>query len=68
MKYKLSATFYLFTNKKNKIKYNICMHTYNNIQHTVKEIIKYGYLHTCMLYSLHPLDTVHYICMPTDII
>jgi hypothetical protein len=31
MKYKFSATFYLFTNKKNNIKYNICMHTYNNI-------------------------------------
>ena len=42
------------------------MHTYNNIQHTVKGISKYRYLH--MLYSLHPLDTVHYICMPTDII
>ena len=39
------------------------MHTYNNIQHTVKGMIKYRYLH--MLYSLHPLDTVHYICMPT---
>ena len=49
MKYKLSATFYLLTNKKTNIKYNICMHTYNNIQHTVKEISKYRYLH--MLYS-----------------
>ena len=55
MKYKLSATFYLLTNKKTNIKYNICMHTYNNIQHTVKETSKYRYLH--MLYSLHPLDT-----------
>ena len=66
MKNKLSATFYLFTNKKPNIKYNICMHTYNNIQHTVKGISKHRYLH--ILYSLHPLDTVHYICMPTDII
>ena len=44
----------MFTNKKTNIKYNICMHTYNNIQHTIKGISKYRYLH--MLYTLHPLD------------
>ena len=35
------------------------MHTYNNIQHTVKGISKRRYLHTFfILYSLHQLSVI----------
>jgi hypothetical protein len=47
MIYKLSATFYLFTNKKNTIS------VYTYIQHIVKH--RFTYI------QLHPLETMQYM-------